>query len=35
MNYYKAKLKRKCEDIALERILVAMVINRDITGVGI
>ena len=35
MNYYKAKFKRKCKDIALDRSLVAMVIDRYMTGVGI
>ena len=35
MNYNKAKLKKKCEKIAEKRILTVIVINRNITGVGI
>lgn len=35
MNYYKAKLKKKCGKIAEERILTVIVMNRSITGVGI
>jgi hypothetical protein len=35
MNYYKTKLKRKCDNIALDRNLGAIGVINNITGVGI